>query len=309
MANHSDVKIELLTHMKSDELQSLCTHINMMQEATDEVISVAESYDFTALESLFKPLMSIETANQAFLDINALLEGNPQKGFVWLAVTLSGALIRQDICREMGISDEIFYDTMGCLSRFVKEHKASYGVYGFDRQFWSYRQLCGVLYRIGTLEFEMVDYIGETLYVDGEDVLPKGAPMISVHIPSDASIDREHNHASYTAAVDFLQRFYPEFRYHAFYCSSWLMAPNLQKVLPSESKILQFQSDYKIADVKEDDQGYILWVYKKSGLTVDEFCEDTSLQRNIKTHVKCGGKIGAATGVIQVCAGEALKLG
>ena len=49
---------------------------------------------------------------------------------------LQAALYSHDAYTERGISDDVYFDTMKCFTRFVNEHKMSYGFYGFDRAFY-----------------------------------------------------------------------------------------------------------------------------------------------------------------------------
>ena len=55
------------------------------------------------------------------------------------------------------IPENIYIDTMKCFTRFVGEHFASYGYYGFDRGFWTTRQITARLFRIGQLEYEQAE--------------------------------------------------------------------------------------------------------------------------------------------------------
>ena len=52
---------------------------------------------------------------------------------------------------------------MSCFTRFVNEYKESFNKYGFDRGFWTYRQLAMLLFKVGILEYEIdeknVNYI------------------------------------------------------------------------------------------------------------------------------------------------------
>ena len=67
---------------------------------------------------------------------------------------LRAALMAYDNYQRQGIGDGIFLATMGCFSRFVGEHLASFGTAGFDRGWWTYRQLSMRLFRTGELEYE-----------------------------------------------------------------------------------------------------------------------------------------------------------
>jgi hypothetical protein len=94
--------------------------------------------------------------------------------FVQLKVMLMAGLATEKQYELLGIDHLIFVDTFKCFSRFINEHKISYGEYGFDRGFWVGRQLSCLLFRLGELEFEL-----STL----EDKL-----AISIHIPSDCDL-------------------------------------------------------------------------------------------------------------------------
>lgn len=289
--------MNIYTHLKEEEIRALCEKIDMPQEATNEVVRVINSFDFSKLQPYFDYLFDVTKGNIAVKEMNEILKDEKDKGYILLATSLSGALFTQENYHKMGISDEIFYDTMACFSRFVKEHKVSYGVYGFDRFFWTYRQLSQSLYRIGTLEFELDTYPLDDLMLDDKVLLKKGEQYLSIHIPSDARIDKASNHDSYKRANAFFAKYYPDFIYRVFYCHSWIISPNLRKVLPETSNIIQFLSDFTIAKVIEDDS-YKLWVFKRNDLTPEQFPEDTSLQRNIKRHILNGGVIGSGVGVI-----------
>lgn len=292
--------MNILIHLNQTEIQCLCDKINMPQLATDKVIMLINDFDFAQFSDDFDELLTYTTGYNGFKSISDSLKESENAGFIWLTISLSGALIAQEKYTEMGISNEIFYDTMSCFSRFVKEYYDSFGVYGFDRAFWSYRQLSQTIYRLGTLEFELVAHEGDDILKNGEVVIKKGENIVSIHIPSDAKINICECDKSYSLAKDFIGKYYPDFSYKVFYCESWLMSPNLKYVLPSHSNILQFQSAYDFCTEYPDDTSYDLWVFKESGLAVEEWAEDTSLQRNIKTYVQSGKKLSAGDGIINI---------
>ena len=56
--------------------------------------------------------------------------------------------------RREGIQENVFRSTMDCFRRFLEETHARNGQWAFDRGFWTWRQTAGLLFRLGTLEFE-----------------------------------------------------------------------------------------------------------------------------------------------------------
>ena len=204
--------------------------------------------------------------------------GADEGGWKMLSVQLAGALLTREHYRKRGISDEIFLDTMGCFNRFVREHKESCGTYGFDRWWWTGRQLSMELFRIGALEYELAD---------GD---------IAVHIPSDADLSEGALDRSFADARIFFKEKLNESG--DFVCTSWLLSPVLEQLLPSDSKILGFQRRFTLEGV-EDSEEYKVWLFKNPSLLPENFPENTTLQRNAKAFILSGGKIGAGTGRIK----------
>ena len=184
------------------------------------------------------------------------------------------------------ISEEIYIETMKCFSRFVREHKVSYGVYGFDRGFWTPHQIEGKLFRIGELEYQ----------IDDEE------KVISIHIPSDADLSDDLVDASYAEQKQFFAENFPETAGWPGMCESWLLSPALKELLPSDSRILAFAARFEITQTNPDATDYLEWVYKLASgqqkpAELENLREDTSLQRRMKDFLRAGGKVGIAWGI------------
>ena len=219
----------------------------------------------------------------------ALKEMLPQdeKGFKILFCMLVAADATYEEYKKFGISEKIFIDTMKCFTRFVNEHMASYGEYGFDRDFWTWRQLSLRLFRIGELEYEKC--------IVGED---KKEKFISIHIPSDAIISRENCLKSHKMSKEFFKKFYTEYENVPNKCTSWLLSPDLKNLLPADSRILQFQQLFEIKNtVNKDSNNFLEWVYKRKDIPIDSLPEETTLQRNMKRYLMDGGWISEGEGV------------
>ena len=285
---------------KKDEIQGLCQTIKMPVEMTEKVCELLEQYDFAPLSQGLEMLVDPAHNEDGFRLIQEKLQHQANSPTIWLAAYLVAALQTHRRYLLKGIDDSIYYDTMACFTRFVNEHRESYGTYSFDRAFWPHRQTSLRLFRLGTLEFEMVHYTGQDLSLDGDVVLRSGEPILSVHIPGDAQLGGENCHASYDQAKEFFARHYPEFQYKAIYTHTWLLSPTLKQLLPQESNILNFQRDYAICHIDEKDNGYVVWVFKNPKLKPEDFPEKTTLQRTIKSHVLGGGLVGSAAGIVRM---------
>jgi hypothetical protein len=280
--------------MKTNHLQirSLCEEINMPVEITSQIVKITLDNDFSFIEEHLNKLFSLETGDEAYKNIVKLKEN--EHGLKPLAIYLAAALKTWEFYEKLGIPRIIYTDTMKMFSRFVYEHFETYNFYGFDRDFWIYRILSASLFRLGTLEFEMKKCADDDRL---KGYAEKGDKIISVHIPSDAVMTRENLNNSYKMSEDFFAKYFPEYGGKIACCSTWLLDPVLKDLLPKESKILEFQSDYKITDKSPDESGFIMWVYKKKFENFNLLPENTSLQRNMKKHLLSGGVISLATGI------------
>lgn len=204
------------------------------------------------------------------------------KGMDMLREQLLEAVKAQEAYQKLGISEEIYRATMGCFSRFVREHKMAYDCVGFDREWWTHRQIGLKLFRIGELEYELLE--------DGK---------ISVHIPSDAKLTEENCRKSYREAEVFLKKYFPKYEGKDFVCESWLLSPALREILPEKSNIVRFQSAYTIVHVSPEDEGFMRWVFRTDQKELSKLPQDTSLQRNVKQRLEQGGTIGSAYGILK----------
>ena len=248
------------------ELLELCKRIGMPEDVTARVCAFpAVSDDILAL------LRTPGRWEEGRAALSGALADDPD-GLGTLAGHLQCALKTYEIYRERGISPEVFVETMKCFTRFVMEHTESFGHYGFDRDFWTVRQLSAVLFRIGELEYE----------VRGDG--------IHLHIPSDAVLTRPRLRESWEAARAMLGD-------AQMVCHSWLLSPDLPELLGPDSRILDFQRNFAI-HTPEPDDSFRQWVFKDPGCPDSLLPEDTRLQRRLKAFVLAGHTFHAARGTL-----------
>ena len=220
-------------------------------------------------------------------------------GVGMLYCMLSAAGIVHERYRSMGIGEDAFDATMGCFTRFVCEHHRWYGTWGFDRAFWTGRETSMLLFRIGTLEYEMID--GSSAMPDAlARRLPEtaGGLSISMHIPSDADLRVERCMESIQRARLFFGRHFPAYADAPYWCESWLLSPQLDGLLGSESHILAFQRLFDIVGAQRSED-YRVWVYDNDQAPAARLPERTSLQRSMKDHLLAGGRIDNGIGLLR----------
>lgn len=235
-----------------------------------------------------------EEAGDAWKIVEARVPPWPEdNGMVQLAVTLAAGVETRQYYRRLGIPEEVFWATMGCIPRFLAETHALLGRWAYDRGFWSWRQTGGLLFRLGTLEFELCTLEGAC-----PAGLGRGDAVLSVHIPSDAALSREELDRAYTLAGRFFTReaLCPWGPPKAVVCGSWLLSPALDALLPEDSGIRRFAGDYRRFYVDEEDDSVYRWLFRVPDPGA-ELPEKTTLQRRVKAYLQRGGKIGMAKGV------------
>lgn len=253
-------------------MEQLCRKIDMPEEVTRKLVALHSTLEvFPCLDLL----MQEETWSEGLTQLKETL-GEDSGGFKRLCCMLRCALRAKAEYDRLGISEEIYVDTMGAFSRFVREHMESYGRYGFDRSFWTPRQVSCMLFRIGELEYELTTR-------DGEDV-------VSLHIPTDVDLRPEVLRPSLREGLNELYRLFPDYAGKKVYCHSWLLSPLLQAMLPEGSNILRFQELFAIQPDDVPGKDVLLWVFKNPKLPMDELPENTSLQRKLKQFFRDGGQ-------------------
>lgn len=186
------------------------------------------------------------------------------------------------------IPEPIWIDTMKCFSRFVLEHMQSCGVYGFDRGFWTTRQISGKLFRIGELEYELLEENNENI--------------IALHIPSDALLEGKRLNESVAQARAFFKARFPAWENRPIKCESWLLSPELKRLLHENSRILRFQQGFDISEASDDALEAVLqWVFRltpsmQKNAALKALPESTSLQRAMKAYLLSGGTIHSGFG-------------
>jgi hypothetical protein len=271
-----------------NSILDMCEKIGLQEEIIKEITVFNETLSYDNMKEDLEKLLSFETAKDARAKLKEKL-GEDKKGVKILTCMMHCLEDTYKKYKELGISDQIFVDTMNCFPRFIEEHKNSYGFYGFDRDWWTTRQIGMKLFRIGELEYELL--------CEEKD------KVISMHIPSDAKLSIINCRKSYEESKKFIKTHYPEYIDSRYICDSWLLSPALKELLPETSNIIKFQEAFAISEWNKEEKEFIEWVYKikvdDNNIVTDDYKklpEDTSLQRNMKQYLLNGGFIGSAYG-------------
>lgn len=258
----------------------LCRALNLDSEVVNDVLNYDVTLNYNEIKEMCSKLLEPTTWDVGVRELQAYC-GEDNNGMKILTILLHCLLDTYDKYMDQGISEKIFWDTMGFIPRFIKSHKQTYGVSAFVWAWWFPRQLSMNEFRIGEYEYEFVN--------------ENGMNKINVHIPSDARLDK----GCIPAIYPFVDTYFPQYSNADIYCDSWLLAPSLNEVLPEDSRILMFQKQFSTIRIDEDSPYFMDWIYSSNNIPYEELPEKTTLQRNVKKFLQAGGKIGSAYGVFK----------
>lgn len=201
--------------------------------------------------------------------------------------------------RERGISDRIWFDSMSDLKWKLWECKAVKGSWGSFVAGWFPGFFNLTRFALGRLQFEIVEFDGE--YEKDGKKLKKGDKVVNVHIPRTLTpLDKKSRDDAYAQAAEFFREM-TDGAPIAFVCSSWLLYPEAEKILPAHSNIRGFMADYDIIRSKVDEEGdyHNMWRLFDMDFTGDftDYPEDSSLRRAYKKFLLDGNRTGSGYGV------------
>ncbi|WP_409345612.1 acyltransferase domain-containing protein [Paenibacillus sp. MBLB4367] len=141
--------------------------------------------------------------------------------------------------------------------------------------------------------------VRESVVLDGREwelVLQEGDPVLDVHIPAAGKMSHDLCRESYRQAVSFAAEFIPGAPIKAIMCSSWLLSPQLGRILPPSSNIVTFMKDYFLTPVLSDDVQTFDRVFGAKPDDLSQAPRDTTLRRTVLDYVMAGHAIHGGAG-------------
>ncbi len=125
---------------------------------------------------------------------------------------------------------------------------------------------------------------------DWELVIAHNADVVMFHVPAGAPLTFDMCGDSFRRALEAFPRYYPDFRFCAFWTSTWMMDPRLQKLLAPESNIVRLQREmYIYPGLQGDNNQYYERIFGWGTKDINQVEWKTSLQRAIGTYLNNGG--------------------
>lgn len=201
-------------------------------------------------ETLLSEALEWSDKNQRLLDslTSLLMKGKARKSdklspVAKLAIVLNALPDVYAKYKERGIPDEIFFDTFSDIKVWCDNAYAQYGVKGLVNIYWLAKHVSLKLFKIGRLQYEFSRFV----------ILPHaklknifrcpyriGEKCLTLHIQQGEKLLPSRCEESLRAANEFFKKYYPEYKYRCFTVITWLLNPEFENVLGSESNIVKF---------------------------------------------------------------------
>jgi len=121
-------------------------------------------------------------------------------------------------------------------------------------------------------------------------LLSPGDPVLNLHIPAGSPMDAERCGESFRQAGAFFAAHFPEVRYKAYVCGSWLLDPQFEGALKPESNIVRFLKEVYLFPLPgAGGRQTFERVFGTAEVDPATAPRDTSLRRAILEHVEHGG--------------------
>ena len=192
-----------------------------------------------------------------------------------------------------GIAEAVFWDSMTDIGIWSRDYFRKTGLPGIGEPQWVAKSLKLEVIRLGRLQFEPA-HLEQTLPV-GQRLYPAGTPILHVHIPAETKLEYPSVLDALAQATDFFKNHFT-FDAVLMHCHSWLLSPELTKLLPEASNIIRYQSLFRIYQTDDGRQAEER-VFGEIRQNPAAYPEDTTLQKRMKTHLMAGRTIGMGSGV------------
>jgi len=128
--------------------------------------------------------------------------------------------------------------------------------------------------------------------------LAPGDPILAIHIPAGPPMDFAACGDSLRQALEFFPRYFPEKPFVAFVCSSWILDPQIQQLMPPTSNLVRFQKELYLYPLPGG-SGEIPWqVRLREDRNTGTAPTMTTMQRAFYRHAEKGGRFYNAGGFL-----------
>lgn len=130
-------------------------------------------------------------------------------------------------------------------------------------------------------------------------VLKRGDPVLNIHIPGKGKLNYDAVKESFLKTVPFFNTYFPEYKWEALICNSWLLDTQLRQFLKSSSNIVKFQDSFYLFPVySSDSTGVYRFLFQTNVCKPENLPVNSSLQKSVREYLIGGSKIKIGGGFI-----------
>ena len=132
-------------------------------------------------------------------------------------------------------------------------------------------------------------------------IIEPGDPVVSLHIPAGSGFNDEAINKCFADSKEFLAKYFPDFDYKAFVCSSWLMDDMLIDLLGEEKNISKFCGRFLKIGQRSAGRAVFSFVFLQPDVNNVDYStlpENTTLEKLLKKHYIDGNAIYECYGYI-----------
>ena len=209
--------------------------------------------------------------------------------------------------KSLGVPEKVIEETFRDVSLRARIYEKKTGKPGISKEdaLWFRHIINCKIFKIGVLQFqpfEMIyldeEFLGEPYMEfskEQKEKLPSGAHVINCHIQCGANLSTEEIKASFADAQALFKKIYPETKFKAFLCYSWLLYPDMINILPENSNIKAFAKNFEIIGKIQDREQAFENLFGKTYKRPPKIKNPTSLQKFAAENPKA---FGFACGII-----------
>lgn len=218
------------------------------------------------------------------------IQALPRPRAAFLQFSVQRAQVLKPAFDAQAIPESVYYDTFRDLGIWAADCRHRFGEIGIDDMDWIVRSLQMQLFRLGRLQFQpsALPYACRA----GDYSFPQGTLCLNVHIPAGLPLDPAACQSSYRAAARFFRAIPP-----VFFCVSWLLSPELERLLPAGSKIRSFRQPYRLQKLLPGSRQAEERLFFALRQNPADYPADTALRAAARTHLLQGGRLGSAAGL------------
>jgi GNAT-like C-terminal domain/N-acyltransferase N-terminal domain len=125
--------------------------------------------------------------------------------------------------------------------------------------------------------------------------LGPGDPVLDLHIPAEGALTLDAIQDALVQAEPFFDHYYPDQKFVAYVCYSWLFSPQLETMLASDSNIVRWQREGYLFPSDSGNDDFLTFTFGAQSIDIATAPRDTRLRRAVIAHLergellRCGG--------------------